>query len=64
MFGAILTATATIFPSVVYRLVLIMKTDSVLRKHEMKPSAVRWNEAACSYVKWTDSGHRQPHVKR
>jgi hypothetical protein len=63
MFGMILTVTATIFPAVVYRMVLIMKTDSVLRKHEMKPSAVSWNEAACGDVKWTDSGHRQPHVK-
>jgi hypothetical protein len=64
MFQTILTATATIFPSVVYRMVLIMKTDSVLRKHEMKPSAVSWNETAYEGVKWTDSGHRQPHVKR
>jgi len=63
MFGMILTATATIFPSVVYRQVLIMKTDSVLRKHEMRPSAVSRNEAACDDVKWTDSDHRQPHVK-
>ena len=46
MSGMILTVSATIFLSVVYRMVLITKTDSVLRKHEMKPSAVSWNEAA------------------
>jgi hypothetical protein len=63
MFGIILTVTAKIFPSVVYRMVLMMKTDSVLGKHEMKPSAMNWNETARDGVKWTDSGHQQPLVK-
>jgi hypothetical protein len=63
MFGMILTVAATISPSVVYRLVFKMNTDGVLSKHEMKPSAMSWNEAACDGVKWTDSGHRKPHVQ-
>jgi hypothetical protein len=51
MFGMILTVAATIFPSVVYRLVLKMKMDSVLSKHEVKESAISWNEAACDGMK-------------
>jgi hypothetical protein len=63
MFGMILTVAATIFPSVVYQLVLKMKTDSVLSKQEMKQSAMSWNEAARDGIKRTDSGHQQPQVQ-
>jgi hypothetical protein len=64
MFRMILTVAATIFPSVVYRLVLKMKTDSVLSKHEVKESAISWNEAAGDGMKWANSGHQQLHVQR
>jgi hypothetical protein len=40
-----------------------MKMDSVLSKHEVKESAISWNEAACDGMKWTDSGHQQLHVQ-